>query len=373
MKNPAIITFNVGGKSHQLGGGRVFVVAEIGKNYIQTKEDRPTEEYLENAKRLIDAAAEARVDAVKFQTHEVGDEIHPNVSFSSPHFPAGERYEWTLRNTKATPESFWMALKEHAESRGLVFFSTPMSRGAAEKLDKVGVSLWKVGSADVRDYVLLNHHIKTGRPIIISTGMVSFSELDAVVKYLKDRGANYSILYCVSKYPAPKESFNLATIEFLREKYPEAPIGFSDHSVGEPEIALAAVKLGATIIEKHFSFSRDLWGSDHKVSMTPAEMKKFMEAVRADIYKKVDHRPYYGVKGRELDGATNDLRPLWEKALVASRNIKAGEVITEEMVYAVRPRVHVKGLPSNSLNEVVGKSAARDLKKYDPIEQNATV
>lgn len=366
----AVIPIKAGGKEHQLGGERVFIVAEIGKNYIQTKEDRPTEEYLENAKKLIDAAAEAGVDAVKFQTHEVGDEIHPNVSFSSPHFPAGERYEWTLRNTKATPVSFWRALKEHAESRGLVFFSTPMSRAAAEKLDQVGMSFWKVGSADVRDYVLLNHHIKTGKPIIISTGMVSLSELDQVVKYLKDHGVNFSILYCISKYPAPKESFNLATIEYLREKYPDAPIGFSDHSVGEMNLTLAAVKLGAKIIEKHFSFSREFWGSDHKVSMTPAKMKELVRVIRSGDYKTVNQKPYYGAKDRELEGATNSLRPLWEKSLVAGRNIKAGELVTENMIFAVRPRAHVPGLPANRFHDVIGKRATRDLKKYDPVSED---
>ena len=187
---------------------------------------------------------------------------------------------WVTRNTNATPlETFIKPLKKHCDEKGIIFFSTPMSRKAAQKLDKVDVPFWKVGSGDAQDYPLLDYMASTGKPVIVSNGMVSFDELDDTVKYMQSKNAPLALLYCISQYPAPAEYFNLSTIEKLKEKYPDIAIGFSDHSVGY-DIALAAVKRGANIIEKHFSLSRDLWGSDHKVSMTPEEMKAMINAIK---------------------------------------------------------------------------------------------
>ncbi len=346
----------------------VFIIAEIGKGFIQTEEERPNSEYLKNALELIDAAAETGVDAVKFQTHILEDE-HLPIDVTSPHFKGKDRVSWITRNMNATPISFWKKVKAHAEKKGLVFFSTPMSRFAAQRLNIVGVDLWKVGSGDVQDFATLDYLIETKKPIIISTGMVGHKELDEIVSYLKSRKADFSILYCVSQYPAPKESFNLGTIEYFKEKYPDVTIGFSDHSVGNHELTLAAVKLGAKIIEKHFSLSRDLWGSDHKVSMTPAEMKELVALVRSGEYKKVDHKPYYGKKDRELEGAKNQFRPYFNKALVAGKEIKRGRVIKKSDVFAMRPIMYAKGLPANRFHEVVGKRAKKTLKKYESITE----
>ncbi len=354
--------------SHILDKNEVFVVAEIGRNFIQTEEERPQAEYLQNALALIDAAAESGADAVKFQTDILEDE-QLNVKVTSPHFEGSDRYSWVKRNMDATPLSFWQALKAHAEKRGVIFFSTPMSRMAAQRLTEVDVPLWKVGSGDVQDYVTLDYLIETKKPIIISTGMVSLKELDEIVAHLKSRKADFSILYCVSQYPAPKESFNLGTIEHFKEKYPDIRIGFSDHSVGNNELTLAAVKLGATIIEKHFSLSRDLWGSDHKVSMTPAEMKELVDIIRSGDFKKIDHKPYYGTKTRELEGAKNQFRPYFNKALMAGKDLKPGDVITKDAVFAMRPAMYAKGLPAQYFHKVVGKRVKKSHKKFDPITE----
>ena len=362
-----VITITSGKVAKIIGGEEVFIVAEIGKNFIQTEEERPIAEYLHNAEVLIDAAAEAGVDAVKFQTHEVEDEIHPDVSFSAPHFPAGKRYEWVLRNTKATPLEFWRTLKSHAEKRGLIFFSTPMSRKAAEKLDKVGVPMWKVASGDMRDYALLDYMLDTSKPIIISSGQVSLAELDEIVGLIRTRGGQFALLYCVSHYPCPPEYFNLATIEHFMEKYPEAVIGFSDHSIEKIDVPLAAMKTGAKIIEKHFSMSRNLWGADHKVSMTPSEMKVLVKAVRAGEHQAVAHSLYYGEKNKELEGAKNQMRPYFGKALVAACDIPKSTVLTKEMIYAMRPIKFIKGLPSERYFDVVGHEVRVPLKKYEPI------
>jgi len=355
------------GTSKSFGGDDVFVIAEIGKNFIQTEDDRSVEEYLENAKALVDAAVEAGADAVKFQTHELEDEFLQELTVVSPHFNGSDRVRWITRNMNATPlKEFWKPLKKHCEKRGVIFFGTPMSRKAAYKLNKVGVSFWKVGSGDVQDYAMLDFMIETGKPIIISTGMVSLEELDEVVKHIIGHGSPVVVLYCISQYPAPKEYFNLATIEHLKEKYPNVVVGLSDHSL-LCDVALAAVKLGAKVIEKHFSFSRDLWGADHKVSMTPEEMKEMIRAIRSREYNDIDERKYYGTKEKELEGAYNMFRPYFNKALMAGTDIPEGTIVTKEMVFAMRPKMYAGGLPANMFYGVIGKKTVRHLKKYDPV------
>ncbi|MEK7192727.1 MAG: N-acetylneuraminate synthase family protein [Patescibacteria group bacterium] len=357
---------HLNGTDLTLGGDRVFLIAEIGKNFIVTEEDRPLSEYLANAKRLIDLATLSDADAVKFQTHEVEDEQLP-VQIVSPHFKGKDRLSWVTRNTNATPfEGFWKPISEYAKEKGIIFFSTPMSRKAAQKINSLDLPLWKVGSGDVTDRVLLSYLKSTGKPVIISTGMISRAELDSVVSFF---GAEYplAILYCVSEYPAPAESFNLASLEYIKEQYPDITVGFSDHSIGFNNIALSALKLGATIIEKHFSFSRDLLGSDHKVSMTPPEFKELSEIIRSKKYMEVDTVPFYGDRNREFEGATNQFRPYFNKGLVAGRDIKKGEKITAEMVYAMRPRVALAGIPAEHVDIVIGRDAKADIKKYEAI------
>lgn len=344
-----------------LGGDRVFVIAEIGKNFIQTEEDRPQETYLRNAKELIDAAAEAGADAVKFQTHILDDEQYP-IDVASPHAPGLDRYRWVARNTAATPPAFWREIRAHCAARGILFFSTPMSRASAKLLRTLDVPLWKIGSGDVRDALLLREVLKDKLPVMLSTGMVSFAELAAAMKPVLAARVPHVLFYCVSHYPAPPESFNLASLRRLAREYPKAIIGFSDHSLGH-DAALAAVGLGAQVIEKHFSLSRDLWGPDHKASMTPKEFAAMTAAIRAR--KAVDPRPYEGREDAELEGATNKHRPFFQKTLVAARDLPAGAAVGEEDVAALRPQSLIPGIPAWELDSMLGRETNRILKRYD--------
>ncbi|MBU0649363.1 N-acetylneuraminate synthase family protein [Patescibacteria group bacterium] len=341
--------------------GQVFVVAEIGKNFIQSEEDRSIEEYLANAKTLIELAKESGADAVKFQTHNVEDE-QINFNIVSPHFSGSDRYRWVSRNTAATPLEFWQELKRYADELGIIFFSTPMSRGAAQKLEKVGVPLWKVGSGDVLDFVMLDFMAETKKPIIISSGMSFLGEVDRVIDFFKKINSEVYLMHCVSKYPCPAEELNLKTIEFFKKRY-GLPVGFSDHSLGY-ESAVAAANMGASIIEKHFSLSRDLWGADHKISMTPEEftvmVEKIREGVRIDL---ID----YGVETKLLRDEEAVFRPIFRKSLVAGTDIEAGAVLTGEKIYAMRPQAYIGGLPSEEYKNVLGRVAKRSLKKYEPI------
>jgi len=359
------------------GDGNVFVVAEIGKNFIQTQEERPVTEYLENAKKLVKAAFDAGANAVKFQTHNVEDE-QLNINVVSPHFVGADRFSWVSRNDKSTPlDKFWRPLKAYCDKLGIIFHSTPMSRGAAHKLSELGVEMWKVGSGDILDFVTLDFMASTGKPIIISTGMSTLEEIDKAVDFLKKKNAKFVMLHCVSKYPCPAEELNLATIGFLRERY-GIPTGFSDHSIGY-DSALAAVALGAKVVEKHFSLSRDLWGADHKVSMTPEEFKAMVTgirafekdpALRAEYLNKDIVKKGMGETGKILQEGEAKFRPLFRKSLMAGRDIPAGTVLTAEMIYAMRPQAYAGGLASENYEMVLGKKLTKPLKKFDPITLN---
>ncbi|MDO8500039.1 MAG: N-acetylneuraminate synthase family protein [bacterium] len=352
----------------------VFVVAEIGKNFIQSAEERPVSEYLENAKALVKAAKEAGANAVKFQTHNVEDE-QLNIEVVSPHFKGADRYSWVTRNTNATPfDAFWKPLKKYCADIGIIFHSTPMSRGAAKILDKLGVELWKVGSGDILDFALLDYLVLTKKPIVISSGMSTLEELDKTIGFLKQRSADIILLHCVSKYPCLPEDLSLGTIQFLKKRY-NVPVGFSDHSVGI-DSSLAAVALGAKVIEKHFSFSRDLWGSDHKISMTPDELKTLVAGIREleiNPQSKTEYLAKDIVKRGMGDGMKTlqdgeaVFRPYFRKSLMAGADIPVGAVISSEMLYAMRPQAYAGGIPSEEYENVLGKTVKKNLKKYDPI------
>ena len=340
----------------------VFVIAEIGKGFIQTKEDKTQEEYLENAKKLVFSAKEAGAHAVKFQTHWLEDE-QMNISITAPHFSGMDRYNWVKRNETATPLWFWQELKKYCDDLGIIFFSTPMSRGAAKILEQVGVEIWKVGSADILDFVMLDYLASTKKPIIISSGMSTLEEIDKAVGFLQKRAIKIALLHCVSQYPCPLENLNLKTIEFFKERY-NVPIGFSSHSI-EIDSAIAAVQMGARIIEKHFSFSRDFWGSDHKSSLLPDEFKAMVDKIRKCV--RVDLADY-GKADKVLQEEEAVFRPVFRKSLVAGSDLAAGDILTSEKIYAMRPQVYIDGLHSEEYENVLGKKVIKDLKKYDPIK-----
>ncbi len=354
---------------------RVFVVAELGKNFIQTVDERPIEEYLENAKALVRAAKDSGADAVKFQTHNVEDE-QLNIHIVSPHFKGADRYSWLTRNTNATPvETFWKPLKAYCGEIGIIFFSTPMSRGAAYRLAEVGVPLWKIGSGDILDFVCMDYMRNSDLSIVMSSGMSTLEEVEKGMNFLLAKSKNVALLHCLSKYPGLPEEANLATMELFRERFPGVPIGFSENSIGiEP--SLIAVAFGAKIIEKHMTMSRELWGADHKVSSMPEEFKRLVEGIREveanpkERQRWLDYPNISSVLGRKEKILREDeavFRPYFRKSLMAGRDIPAGTAITPEMLYAMRPQMYARGLPSEEYEKVLGKAVKQDLKKYDPI------
>ena len=337
-----------------------LVIAELGKAYIQTQEEQPWSAYLDNAKKLIAAAREAGADVVKFQTHVVDDE-QLDVPITAPHFSL-DRHAWVQRLTESSPIVFWREIKRYCDELDIAFFSTPMSRKAAQLLDTVEVPLWKVASSDCLDFVLLDYLAATGKPIILSSGMSTVDELDQSVAFLKKRTDRIALLHCVSKYPCPPEELYLDTIDFFAKRY-RIPVGFSDHSLGY-QAAVAAVGKGARIIEKHFTLDRSLWGSDHKVSMLPEEFAAMVQHISSRTHISPES---FGKGIKELDEEESMFRPVFRKSLVAGQDMLTGTTITKDMLYAMRPQQHAAGLPSEAYEHVLGKRVARDVRRYEPI------
>jgi len=358
---------------------RVIIVAEIGKNFIRTEEPRPVTEYLANAKELAKAAREAGADVIKFQTHHVEDEV-ADRDFDSPHFKGKSRYQWVTRNTESTPlEEFWKPLKEYCDEIGIVFFSTPMSRGAAMKLAALDVPMWKVASSDILDFVMLDFMVSTGKPIIIPTGMSTLEDVERSLAFLKERGASVVLMHAISRYPYPPEDSNLRTISFFKKRFPDLPVGFSQNS---PWIdpAIMAVALGACMVEQHFTLDRNAFGPDHKVSMHPDEFKTMVDGIRmveADpakaeaVVQDPVHQAYLGREDKFLHEGEVPFRAIFRKALMAGADMPAGTVITKEMLFAMRPQSLLGGLPSEEYANVLGKKAVKDIKKFDPITREA--
>jgi len=355
-----------------------LIIADAGKNFIQTEEEKSTEEYLENAKEIVDKAIWAGADVIKWQTHNVEDE-QVDMTIDSPHAKDLDRYKWTTRNTNSTPvETFWKPLREYCDQKGIAFLSTPMSRGAAERLTSAGSTFWKIGSGDILDFVMMDYLRNSGKPVIMSSGMSTFEEVKKGINFLKAKNNRVALMHCLSKYPGAPEEANLSVSELYRETFPGTPIGFSENSLGiEP--SCIAVAFGATIVEKHFTLDRAFWGPDHKVASTPEEFKTMVGSIRAMENSDEEKRKWLslpnikavlGDKEKKLNPDEEPLRPIWRKALVAGADVPAGTVVTASMIYALRPQAYVSGLASERYEEVLGRKTKKDLKKFDPITED---
>ena len=317
------------------------------------------------AKKLIHAAKVSNADAVKFQTHNVDDEIL-KINFSSPHFEGQDRFEWVKRNQLSTPKkSFWIPLKEYCEREKIEFFSTPMSVGAARILEDLDVSTYKVGSGDVTDFPLIDFICSTKKPIIISTGMISIKELQEVVEFIKNKGNSLTILYCVSKYPSNEDDFNFSTISFLKKLFPFANVGFSDHTVNSYKTVLKAYEKGASVFEKHFSFDRGLWGSDHKVSLMPHEFKEMTNLV-SKFKHNTNPLNEDNLSLKEFEGASSIFRPIFNKGLIYNNDLNKGDKINKSNLVSRRP-LKALAVGAWTLTSLLGKTLNKDVKKGKPV------
>jgi N,N'-diacetyllegionaminate synthase len=334
---------------HSLGEhDPTFVVAEIGNNHDGS---------IGQARALIEAAAEAGADAVKFQTHIAEAEMLPSTP-TPPHFDE-PRFEFT-RRMELDFEQHAM-LKAFAEDRGLVFFSSPFSVEAVELLERLGVPAYKLPSGEVTNPPVVEAVAATGRPVLLSTGMSGLAEIEAAVAILREHGAPFLIMQCTSAYPCPPERVNLSAMRSLAERF-DCPVGLSDHT---PDIytAIAAVGLGAACVEKHFTLSRRLYGPDHHASLEPADLARLVEGVR-------QVEAAIGTGTKEHDPTLDPVRATFEKSVVTVAAVPEGAVIEDSMVATKRPG---DGIPATKLHDVIGRRAARSIERDHLVEEQDLV
>ena len=242
-----------------------LIIAEIGINHGGS---------LDVAKSMVDLIVQSGCECVKHQTHIIEDEMTEEAKAIFP--PNANKSIWDVMKECSLNLDEEQELKEYAENLGLIWISTPFSRMAADFLDEIDVPAFKIGSGEADNLPLINHIAQKGKPIIMSTGMQSIKSLKNSVNILEKSGVEYALLECTNLYPSPPEIVSLQGIQELKEAFPKALVGFSDHSIG-PHIALASVALGACIIERHFTDTRYRSGPDITCSMDPAELRLLVD------------------------------------------------------------------------------------------------
>jgi N-acetylneuraminate synthase len=299
-----------------------------------------------NALRLIDAAAESGADTVKFQTHLAEAESLPDAP-APAYFSDEPRIAYFKRTGFALDQ--WKRLAAHAAGRGVAFVSSPFSIEAVDLLEQVGVAAYKIPSGEVSNLPLLERIAATGKPALLSSGMSDWTELDAAVAALKP-GGPLTVMQCSSAYPCPPEKVGLNVIREMADRY-GTPVGFSDHTTGLAA-PIAAAALGASVIEKHFTFSRLMYGSDAKHSMEPEDFRIMADALRA-IWRMLEHPV------NKADTAPyRDMKRIFEKSLVTAVPVHAGTLLTRDLLAFKKPG---DGIPARRYRDVVGRRVRRDL------------
>lgn len=334
--------FRIG--SREIGeGARCFVIAEVALAHDGS---------LGMAHAYIDAAADAGADAVKFQTHIAAAESSPEEQFRVKVFPQdATRYAYWERT--AFTEDQWRELKSHTEKRGLEFLSSPFSVAAVELLRRIGVKGWKIGSGETNNPLLLEEIAKGNEPVLVSTGMSYWQEIDTVVESLRARKIPVMVMQCTSKYPCLPEDLGLTLIPEFIKRY-GVPVGFSDHS-GEIAPGIAAVALGAKAVEVHITWHKKSFGPDVPASLTIEQLEELVKGVRiidAALSSTVD-------KDRSARGL-EDMRNLFTKGLVATDDIAANTRIEARHLDARKPCI---GIPASDYETVVGKTTVRPIGK----------
>ena len=299
---------------------------------------------LGNAIRMAEVAAECGADAVKFQLHDARSETTRDAP-SPGYFSHEPRFEYFER-TAFTDEQ-WRTLKQACDRAGIEFLCSAFSLEGVARLEQLDVTRHKIPSGEVTNLELVRAVAATGKPVLLSSGMSSWAELDEAVAAV---GENVTVLQCTSAYPTPPDRVGLNLLAELRERYGK-PVGFSDHTLG-PRAALAAVALGASVIEKHFTLSKEMYGPDAALAAEPDELEDLVEGIReieSMLASPVD---------KDDVASLAEMKRVFEKSVVAVADIPAGAVISGEMLAAKKPGT---GIPARRLREVVGRRARRDI------------
>ncbi len=329
--------------------GRALIIAEAGVNHNGS---------LKMAKKLVDAAHACGADIVKFQTAKLDSLVSKNArmaDYQKKNMGLEESQRDMLKKLLLRFEDF-TELAQYCKQVGITFLSTPFDIESIHFLDAMQ-DIWKVPSGEITNYPYLVEIAKTGKKVILSTGMAQMQEIEDAIRVLESNGTrNIVLLHCTTEYPAPFGDVNLSAMKTLREKF-GYPVGYSDHTQGI-EVDLAAAALGAVVIEKHFTLNRELPGPDHPASLEPRELKAMVDGIR-----KVELAKGSGEKKPSEAELKN--RSVARKSIVAKRNIKAGERLTADNITTKRPGI---GISPMRWNEVLGTEAVRDFEEDELIE-----
>jgi pseudaminic acid synthase len=329
---------------------RVFIIAELSANHNHD---------FDIAVKSVQAAKECGADAIKLQTY-TADTITIDCDNNYFQIKQGTIWDGTtlykLYQKAFTPWEWQPKLKQIADELGLICFSSPFDRSAVDFLEKMNVPAYKIASFEIVDIPLIEYVASKRKPVIISTGIATEAEINDAVEACRKMGNNQiALLKCTSEYPAPVEDVNLKTIPLLAEKY-KTVVGLSDHTLGTI-VPVAAVAIGAQIIEKHFILDRNIGGPDSTFSLDPSEFKKMVDKVRM-IEKAL------GKASFELNDKIRNSRK-FARSLFVVRDIKAGEVFTVENIRSIRPS---DGLLPKFLDTILGKTAKKDIKIGTPLD-----
>ncbi len=323
-----------------------FVIVEIGINH---------EGDFQKAKKMVKDAYECGAECVKFQCHIIEDEMLKNDVV-----PANAKESiWEIIKRCALTEKEDVELKKYVEKLGMTYLSTPFSRAAADRLEKMGVSAYKIGSGECNNYPLVEHIASFGKPIILSTGMNDLRSISKSVTILKKAGVEYALLHCTSMYPTPYDKVRLGALLDLKENFPNAVLGLSDHSMGN-YTCFAAISLGASILEKHFTSNRKWAGPDVPISITPVELKDLIKG------SKAIHQALGGSKSiLEEEKPTIDFA---YACVVAIKDIMNGEHFTKDNIWVKRPGTG--DIKAENYTKILGKKSIKFIKSDTQIKWN---
>lgn len=329
---------------------KVKIIAEAGVNHNGD---------IIIAKKMIDFAKEAGADYIKFQTfipENLVSKYAKKAEYQKITTASNESQLQMLRKLMLSENEF-IEISDYCEATSIGFISTPFDLESVGFLNSFNMDFWKVPSGEITNLPYLVEIAKTGKPIILSTGMSNLDEIDEAISVLKDNGAGkITLLHCNTQYPTPMEDVNLNAMLTLKDRY-NCDVGYSDHTLGI-EVSIAAVALGATVIEKHFTLDRNMEGPDHKASLEPKEFKSMVSAIR-NIEKAL------GTGNKVASPSETENKDIARKSIVASRMIKKGEVFTKDNITAKRPG---SGISPMRWYNVIGAVAKRDFQEDELIE-----
>jgi N,N'-diacetyllegionaminate synthase len=338
-------------------GNPCFIIAEAGANF-RISDDQKTN--YNHALKLIDIAAEAGADAVKFQLYRAEKMYTKDAGYAD--YLGKKKPIFDLIQEMELPYEWLPKLKKYCDGKKIIFLCTPFDEQAVDELENVGIEAYKIASYTVSHLPLLKYIAKTGKPIILSTGASDLREIKAAIKTIAETGNEKIILMqCTAKYPAPLSTINLKTIPLLKKRF-RCPIGLSDHS-REPLIApLGAVSLGADVIEKHYTTDNSLPGPDHCFAILQNELIDLVLSIR-----KLEKAMGTGKK-KVLD-EEQELYNFARRFIYAKRNIKKGEIFSEENLIILRCGKSDKGLSPGMFEKILGKRSLADIEEGNPVKK----